>query len=281
MNIELIKPHIGARIHVERPSLCDDEVVRGCLEILEDRGVLVFPGIGLGAQEHRAFTNALGTQGAATRAFVGAREVGDDLFVLSLDTESEAQTEYVKASFFWHLDGILSGRPDPKAILLSAQRVASKGGQTEFANTVAAYEQLPDAEKDAIAGLVVKHTAFTGLRWVMDSPGDSDRQRLESQVTVFEEEQPLVWLHESGRKSLKLSITGESVVGMAAAEGRALLCRLMEWAAQPAFTYRHEWQVGDLVVWNNFGMLHRVIPYDVGSGRAMYRSSIQQARSLR
>lgn len=280
MKVEHIKPHIGARIDVQPAALCDREVISRCLELLEDRGVLVFPNLRLAREQHLAFTNALGSQGEATRKFIGAKDVGDHLFELSLDTASAAQTEYVKASFFWHLDGILSGMPDPKAILLSARRVAATGGQTEFANAVAAYEHLPDTDKASLAGLVVEHTAFAGLRWVMDSPTDDDRRRLETQLPIFREEHPIVWEHKSGRKSLKLSITGDSIVGMPAAAGRALLFRLMEWTAQPAFTYRHEWQVGDLVVWNNFGMLHRVVPYDAASERSMYRTSIEQTHSM-
>jgi alpha-ketoglutarate-dependent taurine dioxygenase len=52
------------------------------------------------------------------------------------------------------------------------------------------------------------------------------------------------------------------------------LARLLEWTAQPAFTYRHHWQEGDLVVWDNCGALHRVIPYSADSGRTMHRTSV-------
>jgi alpha-ketoglutarate-dependent taurine dioxygenase len=61
---------------------------------------------------------------------------------------------------------------------------------------------------------------------------------------------------------------------MPVAHGRALLTRLVEWAAQPDFTYRHHWQEGDLVIWDNPGALHRVVPYTADSGRTMHRTSI-------
>jgi alpha-ketoglutarate-dependent taurine dioxygenase len=64
-------------------------------------------------------------------------------------------------------------------------------------------------------------------------------------------------------------------------EGRALLSRLLEWTVQPEFKYRHEWEEGDLVIWNNHHTLHRVIPYDVSSGRIMRRTSIQATREHR
>src|SRR3546814_14799955 len=61
-------------------------------------------------------------------------------------------------------------------------------------------------------------------------------------------------------RSLLVGYTADEVVGMPRAEGRALLMRLLEWASQPAFSYSHQWQEGDLVIWDNCGALHRVIP---------------------
>src|SRR3546814_6803648 len=87
-------------------------------------------------------------------------------------------------------------------------------------------------------------------------------------------ERPLVWTYPSGRKALLVGYTADEVVGMPRAEGRALLMRLLEWAAQPAFSYSHQWQEGDLVIWDNCGALHRVIPYAKDSGRLMHPTSV-------
>ena len=57
-------------------------------------------------------------------------------------------------------------------------------------------------------------------------------------------------------------------------EGRALLGRLLEWATRPEFVYRHEWRVGDLVIWDNRGALHRALPYDSDSPRLMHRTTL-------
>ena len=85
---------------------------------------------------------------------------------------------------------------------------------------------------------------------------------------------PLVWRHNSGRKSLVIGSHADGVVGQPVPHGRSLLVRLQEWAAQPAFSYRHEWQEGDLVIWDNCGVMHRVVPYDENSGRRMKRTTI-------
>jgi alpha-ketoglutarate-dependent taurine dioxygenase len=90
----------------------------------------------------------------------------------------------------------------------------------------------------------------------------------------------LVYARESGRKSLLIGYTADEVVGMSKAEGRALLMRLLEWTAQPAFSYRHQWQEGDLVAWSNCSALHRVIPYAQDSGRTMHRTSVAGVEAM-
>jgi alpha-ketoglutarate-dependent taurine dioxygenase len=102
------------------------------------------------------------------------------------------------------------------------------------------------------------------------SEEDLARWRGMSEVMIH----PLVWRHNSGRKSLVIGSHADGVVGQPVPHGRSLLVRLQEWAAQPAFSYRHEWQEGDLVIWDNCGVMHRVVPYDENSGRRMKRTTI-------
>ena len=85
---------------------------------------------------------------------------------------------------------------------------------------------------------------------------------------------PLVWTQSDGRKSLVVGTHADEVVGMPYTAGRSLLARLMEWAAQPDFFYSHDWELGDFVIWNNCGVMHRVVPYAEDSGRNMHRTSI-------
>ena len=80
-----------------------------------------------------------------------------------------------------------------------------------------------------------------------------------------------MWAHENGRKSLVLGSHADGLVGWPGPHGRALLWRLQQWAAQPDFVYRHDWTVGDLVIWNNPGLMHRVVPY-TDPGRVMHRT---------
>ena len=268
MQVHAIKPLIGAIVETDRSEIADEAVVRRCRELLEERGVLVFPRIGLSDEEQLAFTDRLGERINFTTRVPGGDEATPDVYTVTLDPEINMEPEYVLGTFFWHADGMTQDIPPPFASILTARKVAPKGGQTEFCSTYAAYDALSDEEKRDIADLRVVHTVTAAVREVA-TPEELDPTR-----RSFAHEHPLVWTHHNGRKSLLIGYTADYVVGRSKAEGRALLVRLLEWAGQADFTYRHEWQEGDLVVWNNTGALHRVIPYSAESGRMMHRTSV-------
>jgi alpha-ketoglutarate-dependent taurine dioxygenase len=263
-----ISPAIGTAVHVEKDALRDDEVARRCLELLDERGVLVFPRIGLNDAEQLAFTDKLGARVNFTSRVPGGNKSAQDVYTITLDPKINTEPEYVLGTYFWHMDGLTSPIIPPKASVLSARTVAPKGGQTEFASSYAAYEALPEEDKKDLEGLRVVHSVTAAVRAVT-TPDALDPVRRN-----MSHEHPLVWKRQSGRKTMLIGYTADSVVGMSQAEGRALLARLLEWTAQPAFTYRHQWQVGDLVIWDNTGALHRVVPYSVDSGRRMHRTSV-------
>ena len=83
-----------------------------------------------------------------------------------------------------------------------------------------------------------------------------------------------MWRHRSGRRSLVLGATTDHVVGMDREEGRALLDDLLARSTAPERVYRHEWEVGDMVIWDNRGVLHRACPYDPTSARDMHRTTL-------
>jgi len=271
--IEPIKPHIGGIVHIAKDHLLDDQSIAAVREALEHRGVLVFPRLNLTDAEQLAFTDKLGKRVNFTRKAPGSGAADEeDVYAITLDKKINFQPEYVLGTFFWHIDGVTINQPLPKATLLSARKLSPTGGQTEFASTYAAYKNLPETEKKALENLKVVHKMEASMRPVFEELAEEDlaRWRGMSEVMVH----PLVWTHNSGRKSLVIGSHADSVVGLPIPHGRSLLVRLQEWAAQPAFTYRHEWQEGDLAIWDNCGCMHRVVPYDENSGRRMHRTTI-------
>jgi alpha-ketoglutarate-dependent taurine dioxygenase len=273
VRIEPIKPHIGGIVHVTKEHLLDEETIVAVRAALEDRGVLVFPRMNLTDSEQLAFTDKLGTRLNYNQKTPGAGADGEkDVYTITLDKKINFQPEYVLGTFFWHIDGVTIDQPLPKATLLSARKLAPVGGQTEFASTYAAYENLPEAEKKALEPLKVVHKMEASMRPVFEAMSEEDLARWRDMSAVMVH--PLVWKHGSGRKSLVIGSHADGVVGQPIPHGRSLLVRLQEWAAQPAFSYRHEWSEGDLVIWDNCGCMHRVVPYDESSGRRMKRTTI-------
>jgi alpha-ketoglutarate-dependent sulfate ester dioxygenase len=83
-----------------------------------------------------------------------------------------------------------------------------------------------------------------------------------------------VWTHGTGRKSLELGASADYIVGMDLDGGRALLAKLLDRSTVPDKVYSHKWSVGDTVIWDNRGVLHRAAPYDPNSPREMLRTTV-------
>lgn len=264
---DLLTPQIGARVYLQRQHIKDAEVARELLRLLNLHTVLVFPKLRLSNEEQLALTDALGERINISRRVAG-REDSEEVYEVTLNEGAAIEKEYVLGTWFWHMDGLTVDVAPPKATLLSARRLALEGGQTEFASTKAAYEALPDDEKKLFESMRVVHSVTASLREIM-SPDEVDPAR-----RVMQHEHPLVRTDSNGSKSLVIGSTADLIVGKSRAESRAILARLLEWSVQPAFSYRHEWEDGDCVVWDNTSALHRVIPYGENSGRLMNRTTI-------
>ncbi|MDE8651328.1 TauD/TfdA dioxygenase family protein [Novosphingobium album (ex Liu et al. 2023)] len=271
ITVEAAKPRIGGIVHVDKDHLLDDETIETVRHELEQRGVLVFPQINASDELQLAFTDKLGDRVNFTRQVPGSDASSPDVYKITLDRALNSEPDYVLGTFFWHIDGITIDQPLPKATVLSARKLSDSGGATEFANLYAAWDLLPEAEKRALENLTVIHSVEAAVRPVHGHPSEERRARYKAMAAVME--QPLVWTHEDGRKSLLLGTHADGIVGMPGPHGRALLTRLQQWAAQPELVYTHNWTVGDLVIWNNQGVMHRVVPY-TDEGRVMHRTTI-------
>lgn len=279
LTIEKIKPHIGGVVHVDKAHLCDDDVVAACKEALEDRGVLVFPRMNLTDAEQLTFTDKFGERVKFTGTVPGGENKDDnELYKITLDKEFNSEPDYVYGTWFWHMDGVTIDQPLPKATMLSARRLSPTGGQTQFCSTIAAWENLPESQKREIEGLKVIHRIMASMRPLYVDMPEERRERYRTMAA--EMVHPLVWQQANGRKSLVLGYHADEVVGMSVPDGRALIARLMEWCGQPDFSYSHEWQEGDFVIWNNCGLMHRVVPYEADCGRMMHRTTIMGTERL-
>ena len=178
----------------------------------------------------------------------------------------------------WHTDHSNAARP-PKATVLHAVRLPDQGGDTQYANMAAAYAALPSATRERLAPLMGIHVyqSSHSARKLMGL-NETDKERVPNAVL-----HPLVRTHpETGRNCLYLGRRVKAyVVGLPLEESEALLDELWTHAAQPQFAWHHEWQPGDIVMWDNRCVMHRRDPFDAAARRILHRVVIKGTRPYR
>jgi taurine dioxygenase len=158
----------------------------------------------------------------------------------------------------------------PKATVLHAVSLPDRGGDTQYVNMHRAYDELPDQTKRRLVGLKAVHvyeSRYSARK--MMALSEESRDRVPDAVV-----HPIVRTHpESGRKAIYINpIRIDGIVGMPEAEALSLLADLLEHATQPRYQYRHRWQAGDLVMWDNRSLLHKANgDYDMSQLRYLYR----------
>lgn len=172
----------------------------------------------------------------------------------------------------WHSD--MSFHPNRAVYsLLSAHEIPSEGGDTEFCDLRAAYDALPAATKARIEDLVAVHSIW----YSRDAAGfpPATEEELASRPPSRHK---LVQIHPgSKRKTLYIASHASHIEGWPIDEGRVLLKELKEFATQGRFVYRHQWRLGDIVIWDNRCTMHRGTPYeDTRYRRDMRRATTRE-----
>ncbi len=264
-----LKPDIGAEVLNDKAALLSGAYAKEIRALLEERGILLFRRVHFTDEEQVAFTKTLGT--------FAPEMAGQEIYKITLDEKQTATAGYLKGTFFWHFDGFMNKVPI-LASLLSSKVLDPEGrGNTEFANTYAAYDALPDDRKSQIDGLTVVHALAATQLDHTPEPSFAEWQQWRA---VGRSELPLVWKHESGRNSLVIGNSAYAVLGMESLESKGLLIFLRDWATQDRFVYSHEWQVGDAIMWDNTGTLHRATQYPADSVRMLHRTKLQGEEPL-
>ncbi len=270
-----LTPHIGSEVRIERDQLLSGEHAAAIRALLVQRGALVVRGVHLSDEELRTVSRTLGNLriGGQKRASDGKVLSEGDGGVLKVSLDPEVNPDYARflpGNFLWHMDGTYEEVP-PFATLFMPFRLSREGGDTMFASTYAAFEDLPPAEQKRLECLRAVHTMQAALFPAM-------RQCTPEEFAVWssypQRSHPLVWQHKSGRKSLVLSTSAAWIEGMHPAESHNLLQDLMRHATQEKYTYRHQWHVGDLAIWDNTGAMHRAMPYEANSVREFHRCTL-------
>jgi len=179
-----------------------------------------------------------------------------------------------RAGRHWHSDAQYLKRP-PSGSLLWAKEVPPEGGNTAFANTVAAYRDLDPQKRAQIEGLSIRFSrvrAYALYHPLRPPLTDEEKANLPDVVHPIARTHP-----ETGAKALYVGGEqhGGTVVGMAEADGVALMEELREYATQARYAYEHRWSVGDAILWDNRSTMHCALPFDDENyRRMMYRVQI-------
>ena len=174
----------------------------------------------------------------------------------------------------WHSDSSFKAVP-AKYSLLSARRIPSAGGNTEFADMRAAYDALDDEAKAECENLVCEHSQLYSRALLGFTDFTEDERRRFAPV-----HQRLVRRHPvTGRRSLFLASHAGAIVGWPVPEARAFLRDLTEHATQRRFVYAHEWKQWDLVMWDNRVTMHRARRYDATQVRDLHRTTVADVAS--
>jgi alpha-ketoglutarate-dependent taurine dioxygenase len=259
-SVERLSPAGGVRVAgVDLSSPLSPELKDAIVDAFLAHHVVVFPDQRLTREQQFAFAANFGEVEVHGAHRGEAKRYGVAHVMTNLDADGKPMIRVSRAgNHHWHTDKPYHPAP-PLLTTLYAVEVPPSGGDTEFANTTLAYDSLPDATKRRIAGLrVVFRPAFDDSRPAVHHP--------------------LVRTHpDTGRKALYLGNHSSHICGLPEADGMALLAELLEHATQRHFVYVHRWRVGDLIMWDNRCLLHRVVAGEEMSRyqRVMHRSIVR------
>jgi alpha-ketoglutarate-dependent 2,4-dichlorophenoxyacetate dioxygenase len=280
-----LHPLFAARIaDADLSQPVGEGLARAIERAMDEYAVCVLPDQRLDDERQIAFARLYGplevsppvqnkSGGIGFNARVKHREIFD---VSNLDErgtildQRDARSTYRLGNQLWHTDSSFRQRSAAWS-MLHARVIPPAGGDTEFADTRAAYDALPDAMKRRLDGLVAEHSIWHSRETFGGYVPTEEERRLRPPAR-----HPLVRRHPgSGRHALYIASHASHIVSLPIEEGQALLRELIEFATQPRFVYRHQWRLGDMVIWDNRCTMHRATPFAAtGHVRDMRRTTV-------
>lgn len=251
---------LGASITGLRLAELDESTWPDLKSAFLEYGVLVFPGQHLTDTEQAGFAAWFGeteqiTPGQKGRNFAITNRKKDGSFA----GRDEYQYQILRGNEIWHTDSTYMPLAS-KAAMLTALVLPPEGGETEFADMRAAWDALDEQTQQKLEGLSAFHSLYYSQAKAGFVHKTDTIYGLHDKGAPL---RPLVKVHpETGRRSIYTGRHAYGIPGLPEAESEQLLAELLEFACQPPRIYRHGWQPGDTVVWDNRCLMHRARPYD-------------------
>ncbi|MCC2098620.1 MAG: TauD/TfdA family dioxygenase [Hyphomicrobiales bacterium] len=276
MSFEVVKLHplIGAEIKGIDLSKPVDEATRTAInKALDDNIVIVFRGQTLDEAQQLKAAEILGKVALRRRPVSGPGPGGEFdtpfMMVTNIVKDGKPIGSFGDGEMWFHHD--TSYYPEPhRATLLYAMELTSTGGETRFSNMYEAYNRIPGELRDKLEG-----------RRVLQIHDYKRRERLDLDAIdiakVRHKEQPVFITHpNTGRKALYISrLMSARIEGLTREESESALNRLFDISEDPEIIYEHHWQLGDLVVWDNWCSIHARNDFPRDEPRLMRRLTIE------
>jgi alpha-ketoglutarate-dependent 2,4-dichlorophenoxyacetate dioxygenase len=280
LTVKPILPRFGAEISgVDITKPLDAATQAEIINAQNKWGVTVYRNTGLNNESHIEFSRMFGyLERVPERTGALARHKYRELFDAgNLDSTGAINRDpaailYRKGDRLWHTDSSFMPLRSAYSLLL-AYEVPTKGGETWFADTRSAYDDLPQSTKDRIENLVGEHS----LWWSRKQAGAPiSEEEIDSRMKA---RHPVVHVHAgSGRKTMYVAAHMRDIVGMDREEGRKLISELIAHATQPQYIFSVKWNVGDMVIWDNLCSMHRGGEFDSANERRdMRRTTVREA----
>lgn len=251
----------------------DDAVVDEIRDAIDLHSFLVFPGQHLEDDAQLALTRALG-EPEANHVTLGTSGQVDHFHTIGnvLEDGTKLGNDHQRTVFqtgnnLWHSDSSFRSVPTFVSIM-SAHEVPAKGGETEFVSGRAAYGRLPAEEQARLDPLICIHD-YVYSRSKVAPVSESHAASLPPVRQRLVRANP-----RTGARNIYIGSHAKEIDGWTHDESRVLLDALLAEATRPASIYRHRWQAGDLVIWDNRCLLHRGAGYDADA----YRRRMRQTR---
>lgn len=268
-------------LDLDRPL--SDATRQDLYDVWLDAGIMLFRGIGTSSERHLALSRCFGKLEVHP---VESIRLEDHPEIISLSSVGDNEPiihyfdgEPIAGMIPWHSDLIYMPTPCRGALLRMVEK-PSRGGQTGWIDTAAAYQALSAATRQRIEPLEARFDFVADICEMRF--GRPEKLRHGSMgTTPFPEfppvAQPLVWTHpESGKKSLNVSpVQLVSVIEMDEAEGDALLEELVTHTTDGRFTYVHDWELGDMVLWDNWRTMHSAFGTPLECEREVQRTTLK------
>ena len=248
----------GTDLHDDQPI----EVRQAVRAAWLDQSLILVRGQDLDVEQHKRFVEWFGP--ISTAGYAASSDSSEKYISNTRDDGVAREGSLLKHQDFCFYDTLLPG------LSLYAQEVPASGGETIFVSTLAAYQRLPAALQQRIRDLEARHVYDYG------NDRGTQRFRIAAAPQAPTATHPVVLPHPVTHRPLLFvnELMTDSIVGLADRESEDLLHELWSYLDDPAVRYEHQWQVGDLIVWDNLALQHGRRDFASGERRSLRRYQI-------